>query len=610
MKEVICLKKNIIIFFIFLFFALSQANADALTSAASSANSIIGSKLNFGQGGSFAKPQMSSGSTTGSEDAGLASVTAMDPGHRIQDKEGDQFSNKVINEDNIPQLLSLTVFGANLFSDQCKSLPQIALYNPNYLITTGDKISLSIWGAYEYTTVAQVDSQGNIFIPKVGPVHVADVPNKELNHVISSALKKTFEKNVTVYANLMSAQPVQVFVSGYVAKPGLYDGMSSDSALYFLCKAGGILTKQGSFRHVDLVRNGKVISHIDLYNFLLDGVMPFSQLQQGDSIVVRPKEASISVIGQVKTPALYEPKDGKFELSSLIKLAGAKPDATYVLIEDNRGLNPTNKYIPLSDVVGQTIEGGEDVTLTSDQNIKQLTVSVSGAILGPHQFVVPLGTTLEDVVEKLKFRSTADVNNLQLFRKSVATAQKAAINASLNYLEQQAYTKSALTKDGLAMQQQYAGLVSTFVEKAKKVQPKGQVIVGPKDKWAQIALQNNDVINIPNENQVITISGQVMAPMAINYNKKFGIEDYINAVGGYTPSAETGYVLLLHEDGTAEKVSMGMFSSFFSHSVAVRPGDQIIVPNEGMSEALPIMATISQIVFQIAFAARVFIAPI
>ncbi|MED7820406.1 MULTISPECIES: polysaccharide biosynthesis/export family protein, partial [unclassified Francisella] len=542
--------------------------------------------------------------------AGLASVTAMDPGHRIEDRDGSQFSNKVINEDNIGQLIHLNVFGANLFSNQCRSLPQIALYNPNYLISIGDKISLSIWGAFEYTTVAQVDSQGNIFIPKVGPVHVADIPNKDLNEVISAALKKTFERNVTVYANLMSAQPVQVFVSGYVAKPGLYDGMSSDSALYFLCKAGGILTQQGSFRHVDLVRNGKVISHIDLYNFLLDGVMPFSQLQQGDSIVVRPKEASISVIGQVKTPALYEPKDGKFELSSLIKLAGAKPDATYVLIEDNRGLNPTNKYIPLSDVSGQTVAGGEDVTLTSDQNIKQLTVSVSGAILGPHQFVVPLGTTLEDVVEKLQFRSTADVDNLQLFRQSVAAAQKAAIDASLNYLEQQAYTKSALTKDGLAMQQQYAGLVSTFVEKAKKVQPKGQVIVGPKDKWSQITLQNNDVINIPNENQVITISGQVMAPMAINYNKKFGIEDYINAVGGYTPSAETGYVLLLHEDGTAEKVDMGMFSSFFSHATAVQPGDQIIVPNEGMSEALPIMATIAQIVFQIAFAARVFIAPV
>ena len=86
--------------------------------------------------------------------------------------------------------------------------------------------------------------------------------------------------------------------------------------------------------------------------------------------------------------------------------------------------------------------------------------------------------------------------------------------------------------------------------------------------------------------------------------------DYINAVGGYTDSANESYVLLLHENGTAERVSTGMFSSWFSYSIAVKGGDQIIVPNEGMSEALPIMATISQIVFQIAFAARVFIAPV
>ncbi len=534
----------------------------------------------------------------------------MDPNHTIEDKAGTQFSNKVVDEDNLDQIAGLQVFGANLFSNQCQGLPQIALYNPNYLISIGDKISITLWGAFEYTAVAEVDSQGNIFIPKVGPVHVADIPNKELNGVISSALKKVFEKNVTVYANLMSAQPVQIFVSGYVSKPGLYDGMSSDSILYFLCKAGGITTDQGSFRHIDLVRNGKVVSHIDLYNFLLDGMIPFSQLQQGDSIVVRAKAPSITVLGQVKSPAKYEPKDGKFELLGLIKLAGVLPDATYALIADNRGLNPTNKYIPLSTITDQVIEGGEDLTLTSDQNIKQMTISVGGAILGPHQFVVPLGTTLEDLVEKLQFRSTANVKDLQLFRKSVAVAQKAAIDASLNYLEQQAYTKSALTKDGLAMQQQYAGLVSTFVEKAKKVQPKGQVIVGSEEKWEQIALQNNDVINIPNKNQVVTISGQVMAPMAINYNKKFDVKDYVNAVGGYTDSAETGYVLLLHENGTAERVSTGMFSSWMSYITAVKGGDQIIVPNEGMSEALPIMATISQIVFQIAFAARVFIAPV
>lgn len=81
-----------------------------------------------------------------------------------------------------------------------------------------------------------------------------------------------------------------------------------------MCKAGGIQPDKGSFRHVDLIRNGKVISHIDLYNFLVDGVIPFSQLQQGDSIVVRQKAASVNVIGQVKSPAMYEPKNGEFDL--------------------------------------------------------------------------------------------------------------------------------------------------------------------------------------------------------------------------------------------------------------------------------------------------------
>ncbi|XSZ47587.1 hypothetical protein ACP8HZ_03880 [Francisella noatunensis] len=66
---------------------------------------------------------------------------------------------------------------------------------------------------------------------------------------------------------------------------------------------------------------------------------------------------------------------------------------------------------------------------------------------------------------------------------------------------------------------------------------------------------------------------------------------------------------MLHENGTAERVDTGMFTSWMSYTTAVKGGDQIIVPNEGMSEALPILATISQIVFQIAFAARVFIAP-
>ncbi|WP_235268153.1 hypothetical protein [Francisella philomiragia] len=78
--------------------------------------------------------------------SGLASVTAMNQGNGIEDKAGSQFSNKVINDDFVPQLNKLQVFGANLFSSQCQNLPQMALYNPNYLLSIGDKISITLWG--------------------------------------------------------------------------------------------------------------------------------------------------------------------------------------------------------------------------------------------------------------------------------------------------------------------------------------------------------------------------------------------------------------------------------------------------------------------------------
>ena len=162
------------------------------------------------------------------------------PSPIIEDRTGSQFSNKVVDIANMAQIKALKVFGANLFNSQCSTLPKIALYNPNYLISIGDKISITIWGAFEYGENVTVDSQGNIFLPKVGPVKVRGIKNKDLNSTVNKALKKTFESNVTAYANLLTAQPIEVFVSGYVAKPGLYGGMSSDSILYFLCKSGGI----------------------------------------------------------------------------------------------------------------------------------------------------------------------------------------------------------------------------------------------------------------------------------------------------------------------------------------------------------------------------------
>ena len=115
------------------------------------------------------------------------------------------------------------------------------------------------WGAYNAQFKVIVDNQGNIFIPQVGIVHLLGVKAKDLNLIIQKAVKKVFKSNVSVYANLLNYQPVTVFVAGSVNKAGLYEGLSSDSVIQFLDKAGGIDLNSGSFRDIYIKRENKII---------------------------------------------------------------------------------------------------------------------------------------------------------------------------------------------------------------------------------------------------------------------------------------------------------------------------------------------------------------
>ncbi|EJT2319401.1 polysaccharide export protein, partial [Campylobacter upsaliensis] len=134
--------------------------------------------------------------------------------------------------------MQVPVFGAHLFNGNFKNYTQ-KVYNPDYKIAVGDQISLKIWGAVEFAQILVVDSQGNIFIPKVGAVNLLGVKNSSLVPIIKSAVNKIYKNNVFVYADMNAYQNVSVFVTGSVNAPGLYQGLSSDSIIQYLDKAGG-----------------------------------------------------------------------------------------------------------------------------------------------------------------------------------------------------------------------------------------------------------------------------------------------------------------------------------------------------------------------------------
>jgi len=137
-------------------------------------------------------------------------------------------------------------FGNWIFGGQFANQSFIG-FNPSYEISVGDKISLKMWGGFEFVGDLVVDAQGNVFLPEVGPVAVQGVRNEDLNEVVTEAVKRVFKKNVGVYASLDGAEPVKIFVTGFVDQPGLYAGHASDSVLFFLDQAGGVDSQRGSF---------------------------------------------------------------------------------------------------------------------------------------------------------------------------------------------------------------------------------------------------------------------------------------------------------------------------------------------------------------------------
>lgn len=492
-------------------------------------------------------------------------------------------------------------FGYNLFESKCQNLSHLRFFNPEYRISIGDKINIQIWGAFKFSKVMTVDTQGNIFLPEVGPVRLKGIQNKDLNLTLGRELKKIFLKDVHVYGDLVTATPVQVYVTGFVTTPGLYDGLSSDSIIYYLCKAGGINNKEGSFRNIKILRSGKVIHKIDLYRFITHGQIDHFQLHQGDTILVGALQQTASVAGNVKSPYFFEFRRPQMSMTEVMQYAHLDPSVTHVRIERHQGQKPKVNYLPLSRAKNMKIEPGDHLVFVSDQSQHQVVVTVTGEVIGAHQFVLKKGENLDSLLHKLNISREADVRNIQLYRESVAEQQKTAVESSLARLERQVLMSSSVTADGAKLQVLQSQMISKFIDKAKNVKFQGQVILGPQPQWKNIHLVNNDVVNVPRKTSIITVSGDVLTSVSVEAEPGKSVRNYIEDAGGFAPSADKNKILLVHQSGRVEVLSPGIFGK----QRQVVGGDQIIVLSKPQSESWQVAEALTQVMYRIAIAARV-----
>ncbi|MBZ0057722.1 polysaccharide export protein [Leclercia adecarboxylata] len=486
-------------------------------------------------------------------------------------------------------------YGANLFAGGYETERSDGL-NDNYLIAPGDKLNIWIWGAVNFSNVVTVDNQGNIFIPDVGPINVKNVAASKVNNLVTSHISEVFTNNVNVYVNLLTATPVSVYVTGPVIRPGQYAGQSSDSVLYFLKRAGGIDSDRGSYRHIKVLRQNRVIQQIDLYEFMQQGRMPKLSLKDQDVILVEPQGPMINVAGKVRNPFRFELKNSTALGSELIDYALPLAKVSHVGVIGDRSNGPFSVYMPYKDFDRIQLSDGDKVLFNDDMHAQVYDVQVMGSYRGPSYFTVRKETRLHDLLNHIPIDpNMADYGSIYIMRKSVAARQKEMLEDSLNRLERSVFTAPASSDGEASIRTKEAELVMRFVEKARKIQPLGKVVVSDKGVIANILLEQGDQIVIPNKTDLIQVGGEVMMPQAVVFNKNASLEDYVAWAGGFTDRANDQRIAVVHANGLME----------FKDGGDVMPGDQILVMPKVDSKMMQSIKDITQVIYQVAVAANV-----
>lgn len=488
--------------------------------------------------------------------------------------------------------------------------------NPLYKISQGDQLLVQLWGGIDFQAQMTVDPQGNIFIPKVGPVRVSGVSNKKLNKVMLSSIKRVYKSNVSVYVSLVSNQQVKVFLSGMVNNPGLYKGQSADSILRFIDLAGGIRNDMGSYRNVQVKRANKVVQTIDLYQFLLQGIMPPLQLQDGDVIFVAGKNGEVTLEGEVGFEGRFELSGKSISLKHILAASVTHEKATHVTIispltaklNQSKNTKLANRIVEakqydINAIDNINLPAGAMVKISSQVRANSISISLIGEHKSAQEMVLPWGASLADLLKTVEMTRLSNADAVQLFRQSVADRQYTMLQASLSSLEQTVLTARSNTKESAELRKAEADIILQWVAKARQVQPKGQVLLVAGFDASKIILQQGDKIVIPSKKNLVMIHGEVLFPTAVAYNNKFSIEDFVKQAGGATDDLDEFNVLVMQPNGSFINVN-----DLLSKNKAINPGDEIFVLAKPDLKGFQLAKDITELIYQVAMSAAVIIA--
>jgi protein involved in polysaccharide export with SLBB domain len=401
-----------------------------------SGNNSQGSQQGTQQGNSN-QPQNTpkTNDSQSTEKAKAAAAANADP-NAPKDAEMDQTkintstTGALSPEDQEKLALRQKIYGYSIFADKkFDPIPDLQIATPtNYIVGPGDNLNIYIYNYAEATYKTVVSRDGFITIARVGNIYVSGRTIEEVRKILIDKFSKftpgliggngeTARTKLTV--TLGEIRNVKVFVTGEVINPGTYQITSLASAFNALYQAGGP-NEIGSFRDVRVVRAGKVVSHFDIYDYLVNGKIDGDiRVQDNDNIVVGFYKKRVEVTGQMKRPGIYELKPEE-KLIDVIKYAGGFTDEAYqarVKIERITSKERRIVDVPEAQFATAEVVTGDLINVETVLNRIENIVTVTGAVMREGDYSLDNSSTLKTLIDNAQgLREDAFTGRISVLR--------------------------------------------------------------------------------------------------------------------------------------------------------------------------------------------------
>jgi len=458
-------------------------------------------------------------------------------------------------------------FGADLLipGNRDFTAPPTTTVPPDYRINSGDELQLGLTGSVQATDVRlRVDNEGRIFVPRVGAVMVGGVAYRDLHEVIAREVSRQY-RGFSLEVSIARLHGVTVYVTGFAAQPGSFT-VSSLSTLVNAVLAAGGPSAGGSFRSIQLRRNGELISDFDLYDLLLKGDRRGDVVvQNGDVIYIAPAGTQVAVIGSVNQQGIYEVAPGETIEDALLYAGGVNTvaDDRRVMVLDSLAQADVGwRELSAEQARSEQVRRGDIIRVLSGVGIARpveqqpVLVTISGEVARPGRYYFAPGTRMADVLAQAGGLTAAAFPYASVItRDSVREQQRISYDRAIRDLELQlsAQPVTSANRAQLVSPDNMA-LVRSIVEQLRRREPDGRLVfdlpVDAASLPADLIVENNDSIYVPPRPVTVGVFGAVPSPASFAYREGQDIGDFVEAAGGVQKLGDKGEIFVVRANGT------------------------------------------------------------